>query len=147
MKIPHSLFSRRRFLAALTGGWAAALGATFIGPIVRLVLPPTREPDEVTLAFAEFRDMAAGEVRTFAWGIKPGLLKLEGDGSYTAFVGVCTHLDCNVAYLPSEKKFYCACHEGWYDEHGTNISGPPPAPLRRLGVAVEGENIMIRKQD
>ncbi len=146
MKIPHSLFSRRQFLRALSGGWAAALGATFLGAALKFIFPPYQEPEEVPLALADFEDMVSGEVRNFPWGIKPGLLKLQEDGSYLAFVGVCTHLDCNVSYRAAEKKFYCACHDGWYDENGVNIAGPPPAPLRRLGVAVEGENIMIRKQ-
>ena len=43
--------------------------------------------------------------------------------------GVCTHMECNVAYRPEEKKFYCACHKGWFDETGKNIAGPPPKPL------------------
>ncbi len=147
MKLLHSLFSRRRFLGALTGGWAAAFAATFIGPLLKFVFPPYQEPEEVILPLAEFEGMAAGEVKNFEWGIKPGLLKLQEDGSYVAFVGVCTHLDCNVSYLPGEKKFYCACHDGWYDEDGMNIQGPPPAPLRRLAVSLEGENIMVRRQE
>ncbi|HHF43049.1 MAG TPA: plastoquinol--plastocyanin reductase, partial [Candidatus Aminicenantes bacterium] len=59
---------------------------------------------------------------------------------------VCTHLDCNVTYLPEQRKFYCACHDGWYDENGINIAGPPPRPLRRLDVIVEGEKIIIRRK-
>jgi len=51
-----------------------------------------------------------------------------------------------VTYLPDQKKFFCACHDGWYDENGTNIGGPPPRPLRRLSVTVEGENILIKKE-
>ncbi len=68
------------------------------------------------------------------------------EGSYIAFVGVCTHLDCNVAWLPDQNKFFCACHEGWYDENGVNIAGPPPKPLRRLAVTVEGENLVIKPE-
>ncbi len=147
MKLPHSLFTRRRFLAALTGGWGAALAASFLSPILKFVFPPYAEPDEVILTLAEFRDMSKGEIRNFPWGIKPGLLRLKDDGSYEAFVGVCTHLDCNVSYVPAEKKFYCACHEGWYDENGTNIAGPPPTPLRRLGVDIDGESLVVRKQE
>ena len=112
MKIKHSLFTRRHFLNGLLGGWAAALGATFLYPLVKFVFPPYREPDEVVLAFAEYRDMAANTVKIFPWGSKPGLLKKNDDGSYTAFVGVCTHLDCNVTYLPEQRKFFCACHDG-----------------------------------
>jgi Rieske Fe-S protein len=60
-------------------------------------------------------------------------------------VGVCTHLDCNVTYLPDQRKFFCACHDGWYDEDGIQIAGPPPTPLRKLEVYIEGEELIIRK--
>jgi len=146
MKLPYSLFSRRAFLNGLIGGWAAALGAAFIRPVIKYILPPTPEPDQVSLPLADVKDMAAGSVHGFAWGNKPGLLKKAEDGSFIAFVGVCTHLDCNVSYIPEQKRFYCACHEGWYDENGLNIAGPPPSPLRRLEVSVEGGEMIVRKQ-
>ena len=145
MKIKHSLIKRRNFLNALLGGWAAALMATFVVPAIKFVFPPYREPDEVILPFADFKDMEPGSVRTFPWGSKPGALKKNSDGTYTAFVAVCTHLDCNVSWKPEERKFFCACHDGWYDEEGNNIAGPPPTPLRRLEAAVEEENLFIRK--
>ena len=145
MKIKHSLVTRRNFLNGLLGGWAAALGATFLAPLVKFVFPPYKEPDEVILPWADYSDMQPNTVRIFPWGSKPGILKKNDDGSHTAFVGVCTHLDCNVSYIPEERKFFCACHDGWYDEEGNNIAGPPPTPMRRLEAAVEEENLVIRK--
>jgi len=146
MKLPYSLFSRRAFLNSLIGGWVAALGAAFISPLVKYILPPTPEPDQVSLPLAGLKDLAAGSVQGFAWGNKPGLLKKAEDGSFIAFVGVCTHLDCNVTYITEQKRFYCACHKGWYDENGINVAGPPPSPLRRLDVSVEGDALIVRKQ-
>lgn len=145
MKIKHSLFTRRNFLNGLLGGWAAGLAAAFITPIIRFVFPPYREPDEVILPFSDYRDMPLNSVKIFPWGSKPGALKKNDDGSYLAFVAVCTHLDCNVSYLPDQKKFFCACHDGWYDENGQNIAGPPPTPLRRLDISIEEEILFIRK--
>jgi len=90
--------------------------------------------------------MELNTVKNFAWGSKPGLLKKNDDGSYTAFVAVCTHLDCNVNYLSDQRKFFCACHDGWYDENGINIGGPPPRPLRRLNISIEGEDLIIKRE-
>jgi len=146
MKLQHSLFTRRQFLNSLFGGWVAALAATFLYPIVKFIFPPYREPDKVILPFSEFKDMEARAIKSFAWGAKPGYVKKKADGRYTAFVAICTHLDCTVAYLADQKKFYCACHDGWYDEEGRNLSGPPPRPLRQLQVNVEGENLIIKKE-
>ncbi len=146
MKLKTSLFSRRKFLNGLLAGGIGSLAATLLYPLLKSVIPPYREPDEVRLPLADYQGLAAGEVKGFAWDIKPGFLKKRADGNFVAFVGVCTHLDCNVSYMADKKKFFCACHEGWYDEQGGNISGPPPAPLRRLTVALEGETIIVKKE-
>ncbi|MFQ6037224.1 MAG: ubiquinol-cytochrome c reductase iron-sulfur subunit [Candidatus Aminicenantales bacterium] len=146
MKLKDSLFSRRQFLNGLIGSWMGALVASLVYPVVKFVFPPYREPDEVLLPLSDFEDMAPNSVRPFAWGTKLGLLRREDSGKFIAFVGVCTHLDCNVTYLPDQRKFFCACHEGWYDENGINIGGPPPRPLRRLTLEVEEENLKVRKE-
>ena len=146
MRLKHSLFSRRVFLNSLLGGGLAAFAATFIGPLARFVFPPYKEPDEVKLPAADYTGIGDNEVKPFAWGNKPGFIKRGADGVLVAFVGVCTHLDCNVTYIPAERKFYCACHKGWYDENGMNIAGPPPAPLRRLAVSADGESLLVKKQ-
>ncbi|OQX54504.1 MAG: hypothetical protein B5M54_05000 [Candidatus Aminicenantes bacterium 4484_214] len=146
MKLKDSLFTRRKFLNTLIGGWLTALGATIIQPVIKFIFPPYREPEEVILPAADYELPEPNSFKTFPWGSKPGILKRNDDGSLTAFVAVCTHLDCNVTYLPEQRKFYCACHDGWYDENGINIAGPPPRPLRRLDVIVEGEKIIIRRK-
>lgn len=146
MRLKYSLFSRRTFLNGLLGGWLAALFGSFFYPVIKLLFPPTPEPDRVILPLVDYAGIEEGSVRTFAWGSKPGILKKSTGGEMVAFVGVCTHLDCNVTYLPEQKKFYCACHEGWYDEDGVNVGGPPPRPLRRLSVVIDGENLVVKKE-
>ncbi|MCJ7564640.1 MAG: hypothetical protein MUP52_08635, partial [Candidatus Aminicenantes bacterium] len=58
MKIKYSLFTRRSFLNSLVGGWLAVLGGVFLSPILKFVFPPSREPDQVTLPLADFKDIA-----------------------------------------------------------------------------------------
>jgi Rieske Fe-S protein len=146
MKLKHSLFTRRQFLNGLLGGWLGALCASLLYPILRFVFPPTFEPDLVTLPLADYETMQPGDVKNFAWGSKPGFLRKTANGDFLALVGVCTHLDCNVTYLPDQKKFFCACHDGWYDENGINVGGPPPKPLRRLVVMVEAEELIVKRE-
>ncbi len=146
MRLKHSLFTRRQFLDRLLGGWLAALSLSFLYPVLKFVFRPTPEPDQVLLPLTEYAGMAAGEIRKFAWGTKPAFLRKLAEGGFQAYVGVCTHLDCNIAWLPAQNKFFCACHEGWYDADGVNIAGPPPKPLRRLAAAEEGENLVIRPE-
>lgn len=145
MKIKNSVYSRRKFLNGLLGGGLGSLAVILMSPIIKFVFPPYKEPDQVNLPLADYKDMAPGAVKNFAWGLKPGFIKAKSDGTLIAFVGVCSHLDCNVAWQPDKKKFFCACHDGWYDENGKNIAGPPPKPLRMLQVAVEGEELIVRR--
>jgi Rieske Fe-S protein len=147
MKLKYSLFTRRAFLDGLIGGGLAALAALFIGPVVKFVFPPYKEPDEVKLPAADAEALRpGGPARSFAWGNKPGLLMKREDGTLQAFVAVCTHLDCNVTYKPELRKFYCPCHQGWYNENGVNIAGPPPRPLRRLAIEMKGDAAIIKRQ-
>lgn len=146
MKLKHSLFSRRQFLNSLFGGWLAALAAAFLYPVIKFIFPPYKEPDKVILPFSEYETIPENSVKGFMWGNKPGLIKKNGDGTFTAFVAVCTHLDCTVTYLRDQRKFFCACHDGWYDEYGINTGGPPPRPLRRLIAAIEGEELIVKKE-
>jgi len=147
MKLKYSLFTRRQFLNSLFGGWLGALGASLLYPIVKFVIPPYWEPEEVILPLSDYKDMDPNTVRNFPWGSKPGLIKKKEDGSFQAFVAVCTHLDCNVAYLQDRRKFFCACHDGWYDEDGVNIGGPPPKPLRQLIIKIEEENLIVKREE
>lgn len=146
MKLKHSLFTRRQFLNGLLGGWIGALFGSFLYPIIKFIFPPYQEPDQVVLLFSEYSGIEPNSFKIFSWGNKPGIFKKNADGSYMAFVGVCTHLDCNVTYMPEQKKFFCACHDGWYDEFGINIGGPPAHPLRRLIIKIEGEELIIKKE-
>jgi cytochrome b6-f complex iron-sulfur subunit len=146
MKLRQSLFTRRQFINGLLGGGLGALAVSFLYPILKFVFPPTPEPDQVILPLADFSGIEPGAVKNFAWGAKPGFIKKTAQGELIALVAVCSHLDCTVSYLADQKKFFCACHEGWYDENGLNIGGPPPKPLRRLVVSVEGENLVIKRE-
>jgi len=146
MKLKSSFVDRRRFLNWLGSGCIAAFLGSLLQPVFRFVVPPRRPPTRVVLPFADYKDMPADSARRFPWGSQPGILRRDGGGEFKAFVGVCTHLDCNVAYLPEKRKFFCACHEGWYDEEGNNQAGPPPRPLERLDVAVEGESLVVKKR-
>jgi len=68
---------------------------------------------------------------------------LRREGELIAFSAVCTHLGCTVAYQPENEEFACPCHGGIYDLDGNVLDGPPPKPLAKLKVQIEGEKIML----
>jgi len=60
-----------------------------------------------------------------------------------AFSSGCTHLGCLINWHRTENTFMCPCHGGQYDMQGNVVAGPPPAPLTRLPLKIEGEKAYI----
>ena len=62
-----------------------------------------------------------------------------------AYSAVCTHQGCTVNYVQSKKELDCPCHGARFD--ATNdakvIAGPAPRPLKKLKVAVSGNDIYL----
>ena len=147
MKLNYSLVTRRTFLNTLFGGWLTAFFSGSLYGFYRFAFPTLgKEPDFVVLNAKDFMNIAPNSVKPFAWGGKVGLFFKKEGGTLAALKGVCTHMECNITYKPVEKKFYCACHKGWFDENGKNIEGPPPKPLEFFDYTVEGEKLIVAKK-
>ena len=148
MKLNYSLVTRRTFLNTLLGGWLLAfLSGTFFA-IFKFGFPTLgKEPDFVVLKQPDdYMNIPPNSTKPFAWGGKLGLFFKKTDGTLVALKGVCSHMECNIVYKPDDRKFYCPCHKGWFDENGKNIKGPPPAPLEIFDYRVEeGMLIVARK--
>ena len=72
----------------------------------------------------------------------PLLVAKRGD-SWIAFDGRCTHMGCPVAPADGSQGFLCPCHAGRFDGLGRPVGGPPGAPLARLEVREEGDNLVL----
>ncbi len=66
------------------------------------------------------------------------LVRLDED-LVVAYDQSCTHLQCPVFAQVERGRFYCPCHEGFFDlETGRPIAGPPERPLTRILLEVRG---------
>ncbi len=147
MRLDYSTITRRTFLNVLFGGWLASFLAGTTYALVRFAFPTLgKEPDFVVLNAADFTAIPPNTAKPFAWGGKLGLFLKRTDGKMEAFKGVCTHMECNVTYRPEERKFYCACHKGWFSDTGVNIEGPPPKPLEAFDFTIDGEKLIIARK-
>jgi Rieske Fe-S protein len=147
MKLNFSLVTRRTFLNTLFGGWLVAFFSGTGVALMRFAFPTLgKEPDFVVLNRKDFLDLPNNSIKRFPWGGTVGFYFKKDDGTILALKGVCSHMECNVDYKPAEKKFYCPCHQGWFDENGTNIKGPPPKPLEIFVITEEGEKLIIAKK-
>lgn len=151
-----SPLGRRQFMAAATwilGGVISALYAVpaiayLVGPALKraeeawLTLGSTArtEPGTPTL-FKASRERQTGWITDRA---EIAAYVLTDDGrSYIAMSNICTHLGCRVRWIDERQQFFCPCHNGVFDREGNVVSGPPPRPLDRYEVKVEGEQILI----
>ena len=69
------------------------------------------------------------------------LIRLAED-QFVAFSQKCTHLSCAVVPEVEKGVLRCPCHEGYFDlATGRNIAGPPPRPLPRIELVIEGGEV------
>jgi Rieske Fe-S protein len=65
------------------------------------------------------------------------------DGEFQAFSAVCTHQGCAVQSI-SDGRINCPCHGSAFSiEDGTVLAGPADAPLERLSVSVDGDQVTV----
>jgi Rieske Fe-S protein len=71
------------------------------------------------------------------------LTKSDGD-AVRAMSSTCTHLGCRTSYDPTTKLIKCPCHGGVYTTDGKVVAGPPPRPLPRVAVRVDGAQVFVQ---
>jgi Rieske Fe-S protein len=138
MKLKESIFSRRSFLNGFLGFGFLGLLGYILYPIKKFLLKGLEyeDPKSVSVPEEEIRNgIEKIGYHIFMYGKREAIVfSDERDGRLKAFFATCTHADCTVRYVPKEKKFWCACHNGYYDIDGKVIEGPPPKPLRALDI-------------
>ncbi len=136
----------RRGVNLLLGTGIIASIASFIYPAIRYIIPPpVAEPAGRSVVAAGVNELRRNSGKVFKFGAKPGILIHTLEGEFRAFSAVCTHLNCTVQYRDDLRQIWCACHNGLYDLDGRNVSGPPPRPLERFAVNIQGEDVIVSR--
>ncbi len=153
----RELVDRRGFLARavkwMVGVVAAAIG---IPAVAYMVGPSTKAGSRAeVVALGSAGSVEMGTPTLFKTTVErtAGYLTVQEDLSVYVktedgrdFVGlsnICTHLGCRVRWVEDRRQFYCPCHAGVFDEDGNVVSGPPPRPLDRYEITLEGERLML----
>ena len=140
--------SRRSFLDMLLGASLIAWLGAVIYPVVRFLMPPKQPTIDVnSLSVGPLEEFSLNSSKILRFGRNPVLVIRDKVGDMKAFSARCTHLDCNVQYKNDTEQIWCACHNGFYDMEGRNVSGPPPRPLQRYVVSVIDEKIVITRSE
>lgn len=138
VQVPDSPSRRQWLLHSVVTGIVATL-AVLLYPVVRFLKPREATTSGALEVVAGRLDVLQREGSLlFNFGGKPCLVVNTPDGDLRAFSALCTHVDCTVAYRRAEGDIFCNCHNGVYDLHGRNVSGPPPRPLEEFKVTKRG---------
>ena len=128
-----------KFLVLTSGAFVAGQGWIAGQDLIRDRRAP---PPRVRVAAAS--EVAPGSSLVFSYPTEHArcLLVRMPDGELLAYSQACTHLSCAVVPRVAEGVLHCPCHEGYFDlKTGKNIAGPPPRPLPRILLAVEGDDV------
>lgn len=140
---PADRFVARRdfvkFLMLTSGAFVAGQGWIAAQHLIRKNRPPPAKK-----RIASLRGVPIGSATTFDYPGEhdPCLLIRVDEGTLLAYSQECTHLSCAVVPKIEEGVLHCPCHEGYFDlRTGRNIAGPPPRPLPRIELEVDGDEI------
>lgn len=133
---------RRKFLGIVTAVLGSTAAGSFAYALVRFFAPPSREGAAQHILIKK-SDIPLGEAKEVVLNNSPVLVINRPERGYVAFSKVCTHLGCLVEFDKIQRRLVCPCHAGRFDLGGNVISGPPPRPLPKLPLRVEGDEIII----
>lgn len=134
------LQTRRQFLEGFAGLVGAVGAIEFAYPLMRSFTPVQRGEAEPVIVSLE--EVPPGSVRPILYGGSPSLLLHRPEGILAVSL-VCTHLGCIVKWDGQRQRFQCPCHDGFFDQTGKVISGPPPAPLEPLDVKIMRDKLIV----
>ncbi len=140
------IIARRKFINWLLGVTGTATVGSIVYPIFKYIIPPEAAESTATSRVAcSVNEIPENGYKIFGFGSKPVIIiRLKGE-EFIAFSAECTHLDCIVQYRSDYRMIWCACHNGFFDLNGRNVSGPPPKPLQVYKVNVLGDKVIVSK--
>jgi len=133
---------RRGFLKLLLAVFGTTALASLTYPLARFLAPPVEKAKGKQISIKR-SEILSGGTMSIVFNNTPVIIINRQDKGFIALSRVCTHLGCIVEYDKGKKRLLCPCHAGVFDLEGNVISGPPPKPLPKIPLRVEGENIVI----
>ena len=149
--------SRRNFLSIATLTIGGLIGVGLAIPAVAYIIGPAMKRDNAQnwiqvgfIAKVELGSPTLVKVkveRTTGWIVDEeeisAYILTENGRDFIVMSNVCTHLGCRVRWIEDQQQFFCPCHNGVFDKTGNVVSGPPPRPLDRYVVKIEGDKLFI----
>lgn len=150
--------SRRRFLGWIVTGINLAIVAVVAVPAIRFVASPlSKRTKERWVDVLGEDELEVGQTKEVSYSVPVQDGYHATNRRYTAYLHrtpdevlcfdpACTHLGCRVQFQDDQRRYFCPCHGGVFNEGGQVVSGPPPKGLVRHPVKVEGGRIFVQRK-
>jgi menaquinol-cytochrome c reductase iron-sulfur subunit len=149
--------TRRNFMSMATWAIGGLIGLGMGIPAITYVLSPAKKneasQDWISLGSATKVELNTPTLfkttikKQTGWIITDQEISIyiltENGRDFIAMSNICTHLGCRVRWISEEEQFFCPCHNGIFNKDGNVAGGPPPRPLDRFEVKVEGDQLYI----
>jgi cytochrome b6-f complex iron-sulfur subunit len=138
--------SRRRAITYLLGFSVVATLGGVLTPILGYLWPPDRASagGSNRVDVGSVNDFPVGQGKVVPVNDRPVIIVNLEQGGLRAYSAICTHLGCIVEWDDSRQFIHCPCHDGRFNAlNGAIISGPQPAPLPELELAVENDTVFV----
>lgn len=135
---PSAFTFRRQFIQL----GLVTVGVAWIGTFVQSKLFPQASTQEAKPVEFPSSELPVGGTKTITYAGLP-VIVIRTAESIKAFSLICTHLGCTMQWQAGDREFYCACHDGRFDQFGEVIAGPPPVPLEQFPVRVEEDKVVV----
>jgi cytochrome b6-f complex iron-sulfur subunit len=136
------MMKKREFLGLLLTLLGLTAAVSFAYPLVRFLAPPGGESKLKQITFKK-SEIPVGDAKEIPLGGVPAIIINRPGKGFIAFSRVCSHLGCLIDYNKAQNRIICPCHGALFDLEGNVVSGPPPKPLQRFPLKVEGESILV----
>ena len=134
--------NRRTFLQVILAGLGLSVLAAFVYPLLRYLSPSGSSGRGGTLTINK-NEVPVGGAKDIVLNDLPIIVINRPQKGYVALSRVCTHLGCLVEYQRETNQLLCPCHAGRFDLDGNVLSGPPPQPLSKVALKVDGDSLIV----
>lgn len=138
--------SRRGFAGWLLSFSITATLVSVLTPIIGYLIPPRARAasDQGPTRVGTLADFPPNTGKVVAVGNKPVIITNPQGEGLQAFSAICTHLGCVVFWNEAGGYIQSPCHDGRFNaKTGDVISGPPPRPLPRYELGINGEEVYL----
>jgi len=156
-KYRSPVMDRRSFVKIVTASLGSMMAAIVGLPVIQYFISPalgkTTSDDWISLGSVDNFPFDIPTLFNFAiakvngWersSLSYGAFVLRKEGQDPiVFSDVCTHLSCRVNWNEEKSEFYCPCHAAFFSKNGEVVSGPPPRPLDRYEIRLDGDQLFI----